>query len=96
MSQYHDAVNNQYGRENLTDRILAALEAAGKDLDNLSRDDLITFDEFHIGGLAETRNLAARIPNLGQGAKLLDVGSGLGGLPAPSPMNSATTLWVWI
>jgi ubiquinone/menaquinone biosynthesis C-methylase UbiE len=79
MSEYQNAVNKQYGRENLSDQVLAALTAAGKDINNLTRDDLMTFDEFHIGGRAETRNLAARIPNMGPGVKVLDVGSGLGG-----------------
>ena len=79
MSAYQDQVNRQYGREALSDKILAALEAAGKDLDNLTREDLSSFDEFHIGGIMETRNMASKIPGLAPGARLLDIGSGLGG-----------------
>ncbi len=72
-------VNKQYGRDNLPDQILTALGNAGKDLDNLTRADLGTFDEFHIGGLAETRILISKIPDFQQGSKVLDMGSGLGG-----------------
>ena len=79
MSEHHQKVNQQYGRDNLSNHIIAALEAAGKDIDNLTRADLGTFDEFHIGGVAETRTLADKIPELKAGYKVLDVGSGLGG-----------------
>lgn len=79
MSTYNDAINTHYGRDNLTDRIINALKAKGKDLDRLTREDLSTFDEFHIGGVAETRNLYNRIPHTRPGLHLLDIGSGLGG-----------------
>lgn len=79
MFDYRLQVNQQYGRDRLADRIIAALEAAGKNVEQLTRADLSTFDEFHIGGLPETRNLAARIPEFKPGAKVLDIGSGLGG-----------------
>ena len=79
MAAYDHQVNQQYGRHSLSDQIIAALEAAGKDIDHLTRDDLSTFDEFHIGGLQETRNLAERIPDFRPGMRVLDIGSGLGG-----------------
>lgn len=72
-------LNQQYSRDHLVDQILDALKRDGKDLDNLTRADLSTFDEFHIGGIAETRNLIDRIPNFKNGCKVLDMGSGLGG-----------------
>jgi len=43
-------VNSHYGREDLLDGILAALEAAGKRLDRLTVEDLAPLEEFHIGG----------------------------------------------
>ena len=76
---YHEQVNKQYGQDNLGDIILAALENAGKDIDSLTRDDLSTFDEFHIGGLPETRNLANQVGSLSADSHVLDIGSGLGG-----------------
>jgi ubiquinone/menaquinone biosynthesis C-methylase UbiE len=79
MTTYRENINQQYGREKLGDQILSALAAAGIDTDNLTRADLGAFDEFHIGGRAETRKLASRVPNLGPGMRVLDVGSGIGG-----------------
>lgn len=79
MTNYSQQVNQQYGREQLIDRILTVLKDAGKDIDNLTREDLSTFDEFHIGGLAETRKLVGHIPDFNAGSRVLDVGSGLGG-----------------
>lgn len=79
MSDYSPKVNKQYGRDNLADQIIAALKNDGKDITKLTRADLSTFDEFHIGGLVETRNLVNKIPNFKKGYKVLDVGSGLGG-----------------
>ncbi|MBI5670482.1 MAG: methyltransferase domain-containing protein [Chloroflexi bacterium] len=79
MLDYENKINTQYGRERLADQILAALRAAGKNLDALTRADLSTFDEFHVGGVAETRSLAQRVGCLQPGTRVLDVGSGLGG-----------------
>lgn len=76
--QYSQSINQHYGQPDLKTRILAALQDAGKNIGALTRDDLKTFDEFHIGGVAETRNLA-RLAGLKPGMNVLDVGSGLGG-----------------
>lgn len=78
MLQYDASINQQYGQENLGNRILAKLQSAGKDIDALTRADLSAFDEFHIGGIAETRSLA-KLANIGVGMQVLDVGSGIGG-----------------
>lgn len=78
VADYHQSVNQHYGQPDLKSRVLAALENAGKNIDALTRDDLKTFDEFHIGGIAETRNLA-QLASLKPGMRILDVGSGLGG-----------------
>jgi SAM-dependent methyltransferase len=78
MSEYTHAINQLYGQAELSAQILAALRAAGKDLDALTRDDLASFDELHDGGRETTRELA-RLIGLHEGMHVLDVGSGLGG-----------------
>jgi SAM-dependent methyltransferase len=74
----HREVSQHYTVENLEVRILAALEAAGKDLDALTVDDLAPVDEFHIRGRAATEQLR-EWADVGPGHVLLDVGCGLGG-----------------
>jgi SAM-dependent methyltransferase len=67
-----------WAREGLLESILAALAAAGKDLNALTIDDLAATDQFHGGGKAATMRLARRLaPRPGQ--RVLDVGGGLGG-----------------
>ena len=78
MSNYSEAVNEHYGPTDISARIIERLKDAGKDIGNLSRDDLSPFDEFHTGGRESTRELA-RFAALRPGLKLLDVGSGIGG-----------------
>lgn len=75
---YEAALNEHYGVTDLGDEILAALEAAGKDVDALTRDDIASFDEFHIRGLEATRELADLAEVEGD-ARVLDVGCGIGG-----------------
>ncbi len=75
---YHQSVNQHYGQPDLKAKVLAALQNAGKNIDALTRDDLKAFDEFHFGGIVETRNLA-ELADLKSEIQLLDVGSGLGG-----------------
>jgi SAM-dependent methyltransferase len=67
-----------WDREGLEGAILAALVAAGKDLDALTVDDLAPVDQFHGGGKAATDRLA-RIARLRPELRVLDVGGGLGG-----------------
>lgn len=71
-------VSRHYTVRGLGDRILAALTAAGKDVDALTVDDLAPVDEFHIRGRAATEELAGWA-RLGSGHAVLDVGCGLGG-----------------
>jgi sarcosine/dimethylglycine N-methyltransferase len=78
MPDYQKSVNQQYGQADLGTKILDTLKRLGKDINTLSRDDLSRFDEFHIGGIAETRSLA-RMAGLRAEMHVLDVGSGLGG-----------------
>lgn len=75
---YEAVLNDHYGMADLGDEILDALEAAGKDVDALTRDDIASFDEFHIRGLEATREVAD-IAGIDSGARVLDVGCGVGG-----------------
>ena len=72
------ALNDHYGVADLGDGILDALDAAGKDVDALTREDIASFDEFHIRGLEATRELA-ELAAVGADARVLDVGCGIGG-----------------
>lgn len=76
--QEFSCVESHYDRPGLEDQILAALVAAGKDLDHLKPEDLAPFDEFHIRGRKATLELAREI-GIKPDSKVLDVGSGLGG-----------------
>lgn len=71
-------VAKHYTRGRLEETILRALAESGKDLETLTPLDLAPVDEFHVGGLASTQELAARM-ELHPELHLLDVGCGLGG-----------------
>jgi len=62
----------------LTERILATLMAAGKDLDALTEHDLAPIDQFHNGGTWATRKLLA-LAGISTGSHVLDIGGGIGG-----------------
>ena len=71
-------ISQYWGRDGLGDAILAALAAAGKDLDALTVDDIGPADHFHSGGKPATDRLA-RLAAPRAGARVLDVGGGVGG-----------------
>ena len=71
-------VEEHYTSADLGAAILAALRAAGKDIDHLSPDDLAPVDEFHGGQRPATVRLATLLGLTGK-ERVLDVGSGLGG-----------------
>ena len=73
------AVADYYNVGSLGDRILDALQRSGLDLDALTPVDLAPVDEFHMGGRAATAHVIGMM-GLAQGARVLDVGSGLGGV----------------
>jgi len=78
MSRSPQAVAEHYKKRALGDVILAALKAAGKDIEHLTPDDLAPVDEFHSGG----RNATVRLTQLAQingSERVLDVGCGIGG-----------------
>lgn len=72
------SVRENYSHPSLVKTIVDALKRAGKDLDNLSPDDLVAVDEFHTRGRAATTELA-RLAGIGPAENVLDLGSGLGG-----------------
>ncbi|MGF6229593.1 SAM-dependent methyltransferase [Inquilinus ginsengisoli] len=71
-------VARHYGRSGIEQAFLDALRAAGKDVEHLAPGDLSGADEFHLGGLAATAELATDL-GLGPDTHLLDVGCGVGG-----------------
>ena len=77
-NDYTKAINNHYGQPNLGAKILSTLQKNGKNITNLTRDDIATFDEFHLGGRRATRELA-KLANLHEGMHILDIGCGIGG-----------------
>jgi ubiquinone/menaquinone biosynthesis C-methylase UbiE len=76
-SQDND-IQEHYNRRGLGGAILAALTAAGKDINHLKLEDLAPIDEFHIRGREATHELASQV-KLNSSHKVLDVGSGVGG-----------------
>jgi ubiquinone/menaquinone biosynthesis C-methylase UbiE len=71
-------VAKHYTRGRLEETILRALAESGKDPETLAPADLAPVDEFHVGGLTSTQELAAHM-ELRPDLHLLDVGCGLGG-----------------
>lgn len=78
MNTLETAVQNHYRPTGLTGRIAQALREAGKSLDRLTVEDLAPVDQYHSGGLATTKALAAQA-ELAPGLRVLDVGCGIGG-----------------
>lgn len=74
----HKAVTGHYSDGGLADRIFVALEAAGKDIDNLTVEELSPLDHFHGRGRVATAELAAQLP-FAADMRVLDMGSGIGG-----------------
>jgi ubiquinone/menaquinone biosynthesis C-methylase UbiE len=72
------SVSQHYTHGNLEGALLAALQRAGKNIEQLTYADLALVDEFHIGGRPATRALGDQI-DLPEGARVLDVGCGIGG-----------------
>lgn len=78
MNSYASSINKHYGKAGLLEKICALLAEEGKDPKAPTCDDLTAYDELHIGGRGETRNLA-RLAGVSEGKEVLDVGSGIGG-----------------
>jgi ubiquinone/menaquinone biosynthesis C-methylase UbiE len=78
MSDHASILNAHYGGSDLKAAITAALRAAGKDDERLTPDELGPVDQFHTRGKEATVELA-QLAGLTPGARVLDVGGGLGG-----------------
>jgi len=78
VTDIHERVARHYGQAGIAEAILAALVAAGKDVQQLTPDDLAPIDEFHTRGRAATVDLA-KLLELTARHRVLDVGSGIGG-----------------
>ena len=78
MSQAAQVVAEHYRRRALGDVILRALKETGKDVENLTPDDLAPVDEFHSGGRDATVRLA-QLAQIDGSQRVLDVGCGIGG-----------------
>ncbi len=78
MSDYTSSVNKHYGKAGLFERISDQIVESGKDISALTCDDLSSYDELHIGGRGETRNMS-KLAGITKGKAVLDVGSGIGG-----------------
>lgn len=78
MNDYSSLINQQYGRENLSARILEAFRIAGIDVEALTLDDLSSFDQLHTGGRRATRTLG-ELAGIEPGMQILDIGCGVGG-----------------
>src|SRR5216683_6556989 len=86
MNEVRAHVEAHYTRSQIGDAILAALKAAGKDIDHLTTDDLAPVDEFHSRRRAATVELAALLAPAATD-HIVDVGCGIGG---PSRYLAAT------
>ena len=78
MSSTESQVDHHYGAADICARIFAALEGVGTDIQQLTREDLTPFDQFHGGGIVSTRDLID-FAGIRSGMKVLDVGCGIGG-----------------
>ncbi len=67
-----------YAPTDIIARIRSAADSVGLPVESLTRDDMASFDEFHIGGRDQTRQLA-RAADVRPGEHVLDIGCGVGG-----------------
>jgi ubiquinone/menaquinone biosynthesis C-methylase UbiE len=67
-----------YGADNLVERILGALAAAGHDTSKPTVEMLYLIDQLHGGGLNSTKNQAGLVP-IDKNTRVLDAGCGVGG-----------------
>jgi ubiquinone/menaquinone biosynthesis C-methylase UbiE len=79
VGETESSVARHYGVTGLGQKILDAIGRSGLDPDNLNPVDLAPVDEFHMGGRAATAHVLGQM-DLPAGARVLDVGSGLGGV----------------
>lgn len=73
-----EIVGEQYSEPSLQERVNDALRKAGMGTGTLTWSDLVPLDQFHVRGLAATKELAQAL-DIEAGSEILDVGCGLGG-----------------
>jgi SAM-dependent methyltransferase len=78
MTEPASRIQEHYGADDLVNRILSALSAAGCDTSRLSAEVLYPVDQLHTGGLNSTR-AQAEIAGIAKGSRVLDAGCGIGG-----------------
>lgn len=78
MATVEPGIARHYDVSGLEELIIATLAGTGVDVAHLRASDLEAVDEFHIGGVAATRELIDQM-GLKPATKLLDIGSGVGG-----------------
>ncbi len=78
MDTLSQRVDSHYGFGGILKKIEEGLLEAGKNLQDLTVDDLAPVDEFHTRGRESTREIAA-MSNITASDRVLDVGCGLGG-----------------
>lgn len=75
---YEEAINNQYGQKDLSDKILATLQKEGINTAELVKNAFSPIEELHLRGSVVTFELAQKV-GLNEKMKVLDVGCGIGG-----------------
>lgn len=78
MESHTDDIASHYARDKLSDDILSALEADGKDLSSLTIDDLQMVDEVHTRGRETTAEVVG-LTDFAPNHRVVDLGSGIGG-----------------
>lgn len=73
-----ESIINHYTQQNLCEKILQALKKSGKDIQNLTLEDLAPVEEFHFRGREATKEIAEKL-KLSSKIKVLDIGCGIGG-----------------
>jgi ubiquinone/menaquinone biosynthesis C-methylase UbiE len=78
MTEENNSIHSYYSPNDLYDKIIEGLNKLGKELSELTLDDLQPVDEFHIRGDTATRELIA-LSGFTPDMHILDVGCGIGG-----------------
>jgi SAM-dependent methyltransferase len=78
MALYRELIQQRYGKPGLLAALMKTIGARGVDLGQLNRNDLRTFEEYHLRGRRATVSLAELVGGR-PGLRVVDLGCGLGG-----------------